>query len=369
MTLRATLPLVAITSTLLFAAACGEQEPEVTEEPTCELRLADEEGQPFDRLSDYCFFQGELADHEPTEGVFLYDVTAELFSDHSKKKRYIVLPEGETIGFNATDRWTWPDGTILVKTFYYPIDERDSDAGKQILETRLLIKDDESWNSQIYMWDEDQQEAHRNNVGRRVDVTYTNAAGEEVAIDYRIPNRNQCSSCHGQNGDVIPIGPRTRQLTNPFENAPGEPSQLEVMDSLGMFDQPLPDLGTLPFVADPHDESAPLDDRARAYLDANCAHCHNQEGRASSSGLFLDVDITHPTELGICKSPVAAGTGSGGHPYDIVPGHPEDSIMIYRMESTDPSVKMPELPITTIHRFGVDLVSQWISEMEPPGCD
>lgn len=359
----------AIAFSVLLCAACGGEEPPVEEEPPCEVQLADEDGQPFETLSEYCFFRGSPSDHEPSDGVFAYDVTAELYSDRSKKRRFIVLPEGQTIGFDAEDRWSWPVGTILVKTFYYPLDETDPDTEEQVLETRLLIHDEEGWDSQIYIWDEEQKDAHRNNVGTRVDVTFTDADGELVEIDYRIPNRNQCSSCHGQDGEVIPIGPRTRQMTLPYQGAEGEPSQLEVMDTLDMFDQPLPDVTTLPAVVDPRDEEASTEARARAYLDANCAHCHNPEGRASSSGLFYDIDITHPTELGICKTPVAAGSGSGGHSYDIVPGHPEDSIVIYRMESTDPSIKMPELPITTVHEFGVDLVSQWIAEMEPPGCD
>lgn len=354
-----------------LTAACGEptDDTDADDRPPCQLQHSDDEGQPFDQLSDYCFFRGDPAAHQPSEGVFAYDISAPLYSDGSHKRRFIVLPDGESIGFDAQERWSWPEGTIIVKTFYFPIDEGDPDAGENILETRLLIKDNDSWDTQVYMWDEDQQDAQRNNVGRRVDVTYTDAAGDDITVDYRIPNANQCANCHGQDGDVVPIGPRTRQMTHAFQDADDAPAQLEVMASQDMFDQDLPALDDLPAIPDYRDDSLPIDDRARSYLDANCAHCHNDSGRASSSGLFLDIDITDEHELGVCKTPVAAGGGSGGRPYDIVPGAPDESIMIYRMDTTDSSVKMPELPLTTIDPLGVDLVSQWIADMEPTGCD
>jgi hypothetical protein len=50
--------------------------------------------------------------------------------------------------------------------------------------------------------------------------------------------------------------------------------------------------------------------------------------------------------------------------YTIVPGQPEKSIMVYRMASTDPSIMMPELGRKLVHKEGVELVKQWIKEME-----
>lgn len=64
------------------------------------------------------------------------------------------------------------------------------------------------------------------------------------------------------------------------------------------------------------------------------------------------------------KKPVAAGKGSGARLYDIVPGKPEESILLFRMESTNPGIMMPELGRSIIHQEGVALVSRWIQEME-----
>ena len=64
----------------------------------------------------------------------------------------------------------------------------------------------------------------------------------------------------------------------------------------------------------------------------------------------------------------AAGPGTGGHDYDIVPGHPEESILVFRISSTDPEIKMPELPNKIVDKRGVELVSEWITGMTPEGC-
>ena len=117
-------------------------------------------------------------------------------------------------------------------------------------------------------------------------------------------------------------------------------------------------------MVDYSNESLPLADRAKAYLDINCAHCHREEGPASTSGLFLSYEQTDPLKLGINKTPVAAGNGAGNHQFDIVPGKADESILVHRMNSTAVGVAMPEIGRTSIHREGVELIRAWINEME-----
>jgi hypothetical protein len=119
---------------------------------------------------------------------------------------------------------------------------------------------------------------------------------------------------------------------------------------------------------DPHGD-APLDARARSYLHANCSHCHRPGGGGGVSGLVLLEWEHDPNKNGVCKGPVAAGPGTGGFGYDIVPGLPEESIMIFRMGSTDPEIKMPELPNRIPDAEGIALVGAWIAAMQPPGCN
>ena len=101
-------------------------------------------------------------------------------------------------------------------------------------------------------------------------------------------------------------------------------------------------------------------------MEINCAHCHNPEGPARTAGLDLSWSADDPVDLGVYKFPVAAGRGSGDRLYGIVPGRPEESILMYRMLSLDPGVMMPELGRRRVHSEGVDLLEEWISAMPEP---
>jgi hypothetical protein len=103
--------------------------------------------------------------------------------------------------------------------------------------------------------------------------------------------------------------------------------------------------------------------RAKAYLDSNCAHCHNEAGAADTSALHLSIDAAIDVHYGVCKTPVAVGRGSGDRPYDIYPGRPDDSILVYRMQHSDPAIAMPELGRGSVHEEGVEAVSLWIAGM------
>jgi hypothetical protein len=103
-----------------------------------------------------------------------------------------------------------------------------------------------------------------------------------------------------------------------------------------------------------------LNARARAYLDVNCGHCHSRQGPANTSGLFLDIQEKNSSHLGVNKTPVAAGRGAGDLKFDIVPGQPQNSILIYRMKTNDPAIAMPEIGREQVHKEGVALIEEWI---------
>ena len=104
------------------------------------------------------------------------------------------------------------------------------------------------------------------------------------------------------------------------------------------------------------------------WLHANCSHCHRSGGGGGDSGLVLLAWEDNPIDYGVCRSPVAAGAGAGGFEYDIDPGNPDESIMIYRVSSTDPDVKMPELPNLLPPTDGIALLTEWIAAMDHPPC-
>ena len=152
-------------------------------------------------------------------------------------------------------------------------------------------------------------------------------------------------------------------MNRDFQFDEGRRNQLEHLAAKGwLVELPPPeDRERLPVADDSHTGS--LERRARAWLHVNCAHCHSPGGSARTSGLDLRFDQSDPAKFGTWKSPVAAGHGSGGRPYDIVPGEPDESILVFRMESDDPSIRMPSVGRNLVPIEAVALIREWIEEM------
>ena len=297
-------------------------------------------------LSDYRFF-ADLRTRTPAARVTGYTLNTPLFSDYAEKQRYLYLPAGTQAGYQPEGVLDLPVGAALIKTFGY------ANGGTfRPLETRLLLHRASGWVALPYVWNADGTDAVLKRAGTRLPVTFTDPAGAVHTISYQVPNQNQCKDCHALSGAVTPIGPKARNLN--------DGRQLQALAAAGLLDQ-LP--ADAPRLARWDDPAAPLADRATAYLETNCAHCHNVNGAASNSGLFLDWRQPDATARGIGKHPVAAGRGSGGRLVDIAPGRPDDSILVYRMTSTDPGIAMPELGRNLPHAEGVKLVRDWIAAM------
>lgn len=331
-------------------------------------RCPSAEAWPLPKLSDYDFFVQPMKDGAPKDGVVPYTVAAPLWSDAAGKGRYIVLPEGGAIGFTDGEDWSFPDGTVIIKSFFFDHDRRDPEAGARIIETRLLYREAGTWRSVTYLWDEAETEATLLKIGKRVDVSFIDEQGAPQTEEYIVPNLDQCSSCHERDDQTELLGVITHQLNMDIEVDGQTVNQLEWLADQGLFSATLPEVQALPRLVDPFGDE-PLELRARSYLHANCSHCHRLDAAAGKSGLVFLAWEDEPGKFGVCKVPAAAGPGTGGHPYDIVPGHPETSIMVFRMNSLDPEIKMPELPNRVIDAKGVALIEAWIAGMPgEPGC-
>lgn len=315
------------------------------------------------KLSDYGFFTGSLNELTPAQGVVPYTLNSTLFSDYAYKKRFIKLPENQKAMFNNDEVLDFPIGTVLIKNFYYPADFRKPTENLRILETRLLIREKNEWKTLPYIWNEEQTDAYLDVAGKNIPVTWTHYNGELKRISYSVPNMNQCKGCHLRGEKVMPIGPSARQLNGEIDYAHGSQNQLIHWQEAGMIDQ-LPALENIAKLASYENNGASTELRARAWLEINCAHCHRADGPAKTSGLHLLASITDKRVLGVGKAPVAAGKGSGGRLYSIVPGKPEESILQFRIESTHPGIMMPELGRQLTHDEGVSLVRKWITEMK-----
>lgn len=321
---------------------------------------------PAQTLSAYRLFRDARAD-TPTAGVTPYDLATPLFSDYALKSRYVFMPPGAVATYADDDAFAFPVGTVLAKTFAYPADFRRPASDVRKIETRLLIRHAAGWTAQTYVWDPDGGEARLQIAGARMPVHFVDATGAARDIQYAVPNKNQCKGCHALGDALTPLGPRARNLNRSFIYAAGAENQIAHWSRAGLLTG-APDPAhapRVPLFADPADGT--LDARARAYLDVNCAHCHNPEGPASNSGLDLRLTQTDPVRWGLRKRPVAAGRATADLLYAIDPGHPDRSILVHRMESVDPGVMMPELGRTTVHSEGAALVRRWIAAMDDNG--
>ena len=312
------------------------------------------------KLSDYELFEQPLNQLKPARAMMFYDLNTPLFTDYAEKERYIFIPEGSSSRYNSRGVLEFPDSTILIKNFFYSGQQLGSESRK-IIETRLLIKGNDNWIALPYIWNDEQTEAFLEITGGTVPVQL---AGMSRPFEYRVPTMLQCKSCHELNGKIVPIGPTVRQLNRKNRYPEGIQNQLSRMIDLGWL-KDYEDPAKWPKAAVWDNKKAfSLEERARSYLEINCGHCHRPGGPGKNSGLDLTVFAPNEHSLGIMKAPVAAGAGSGGLQFDIVPGKPEQSILIFRMLSDDPGIMMPELGRSLIHEEGIELVEEWINSLD-----
>ncbi|WP_444912120.1 SO2930 family diheme c-type cytochrome [Microbulbifer sp. PAAF003] len=342
-----------------------------------------------EKLSAWNLLRMEKGMLFPAERALPYDLNTGLFTDYAHKFRTVWLPEGAFATYGE-EQFNYPVGTILSKTFYYPqessgavrrTDDFSADyvEGRfgqaldlnrvRLVETRLLIRRQENWQALPYVWNKEQTEATLEIAGDVKNFQLVSLNGQQENLSYVVPDANQCAGCHAEkftDKAISPLGPKARHLNKDFPYRSGVENQLLFWQKAGYL-RGLPDLKSLPRNANIYDATVSLEDRARAYLDINCGHCHNPSGPADTSGLMLHHSETDWRKLGLCKPPIAAGTGSGGHLFAIVPGEPENSILNFRVESTAPGAMMPELGRSMVHTEGVELLKQWVSSL-PGSC-
>ena len=233
------------------------------------------------QLSDYHIFKGPLHNLAPEAGFHPYHLATPLFTDYAEKQRLIRLPEGTKMTKIDQGLPDFPDGTLLVKTFYYYNDKRDTARGRRIMETRLMIRFIGKWLAATYAWNEAQTDATLQKGGSNSTVSWITATGETRTLSYHIPSPKECGTCHNNGDGLNPIGLKLRNL-----NIDHQIRSLQTAGLLNEFDP-----HQLPHTARAFDDSFTLADQARAYLDINCAHCHNPNGYARRTGLYFGYEL------------------------------------------------------------------------------
>jgi uncharacterized repeat protein (TIGR03806 family) len=312
------------------------------------------------RLSEWRLFTATQPALKPNVGVVPYDLNTPLFSDYADKYRFVWMPDGAAAEYREDGPFEFPVGAVLAKTFGFP----GTKAGDQetLIETRLLVHGKTGWVALPYIWDRGQRDATLQPVPDPVAIHYTDTAGRPHDLMYVIPNSNECAECHANQKVLQPIGPKARNLNKDFAYDSGSENQLSYLARIGYLRGLPQSRSSWPKAARWDDSSAPLKDRARAYLDNNCAHCHQPGGQAGYTGVDFRLSQIDLANQGLCKSPNSAGF-VGALRYDIIPGDPDHSILIYRLESIAPKVSMPALGRDVVHVEGVQLLRQWIASL------
>lgn len=385
------------------AAACGKSVPRG--------RINAEALAQYDcpRLDQYHLFSdAEDPRSAPNGGGVPYDLNSALFSDYSIKYRVLFIPQGEAATYKDHSNGTsatldFPVGTVIAKTFAFRKDDANGViVDENVVETRLLIKRQTAsginWVGLPYAWTtkDGRRVAELQVAGATVPVEYDyldpdpdvkNADGSRVRYTgavaaYGVPAALNCLTCHAADDrepGSAPIGPKARFMNRDHDyGADGVVNQLVYLKSKGLLNGLPADIGSVEKAprwnvpgssGELPNQPADLHARARAYLEVNCAHCHNPNGAGSNSGLFLDAYRGVDVRYGICKKPVAAGRGSGGHSFDIVPGAAEDSILYFRLVGDQPGIRMPPVARTKVQGEAVSLIATWIDEALPALSD
>ena len=281
----------------------------------------------------------------PAAGLLPYDVTVGFWSDNAVKERWLALPDGTTITVESDGDFSLPPGAVAMKHFRL---------GNQLVETRLLMRHpDGVWAGYTYEWDAQQSDATLVSGGKVAPV-----AGQS----WIYPSGNDCIRCHTAAAGFS-LGLKTAQLNFSFDypSTGRRANQLLTLDNILLFNTPLGDPANLNALADPADPTAPVADQARAYLDTNCAQCHQPNGPTPTS-----LDLRYDTLLANTAScdaiPQAGDLGLGSSARLIAPGDPDLSVLVARMERRD-SNAMPPLASNLVDATGVTLIRDWISSL------
>ncbi len=312
---------------------------------------------PFPQLLSETGLFTDLTTLTPASGLIEYDVNAPLWSDRAFKRRWIGLPNGRRITFSASAPWSFPVGTVIVKHFELELTVGNPSSRRR-LETRALIHEEDGWAGYTWRWNDAQTDAELLN--DRLDETFTitdaAAPGGTREQTWTYPSRTDCLQCHtAPAGRVLSV--RTGQLNRAFDFPNARDNQLRTWNHIGLFTTDIGDAAAHEAWPDPDDASAPVAERARAYLASNCASCHLVDGTAPGN-LDLRWSVPDGAMGAIGIAPAQGGLGLV-NPQIIAPGVKERSVLWERLRRLD-GTRMPRLGTSEVHGEAVDLVGTWI---------
>jgi uncharacterized repeat protein (TIGR03806 family) len=285
---------------------------------------------------------------QPAVGLIPYNTNAPFWSDGADKQRWLAVPNGTSITPQTPGRWTPPNGTVLVKNFKL---------NNQLIETRLLMRHpDGVWAGYTYEWNAGQTDATRVLGGKSKTI------GSQTWV---YPSESDCLQCHTQVAGRT-LGLETAQLNgNLTYPATGRSAnQITTLNTIGLLSPNISGTpASLPAYFDPHGTAGTIEQRARAFLHANCSQCHQPNG---PTPVALDLRYTVPlASTGTCNATPTSGDLGITNAKVIAPGAPDSSVLLSRINRRD-TYAMPPLGSKLVDTASVAVVRQWIQSLT--GC-
>jgi hypothetical protein len=327
----------------------------------------------------------------PAPGFVPYQPIEGFWSDGAAKQRWICVPNdgtpdtpAERIGTNVDPavHWIYPVGTVIMKHFSLPVDDRTPAVLKKI-ETRFLIKESNGeWYGTTYRWRDDESDADLvPSAAQSRTFTIPTASGSRTQT-WTYPSRNDCFSCHVSSAGTI-LGLRPHQLNSdilyPTTGRTG--NQLFTMSSIGLMSPGWQETSLTSLAKAMRNDDftgsnsiamlANLEKRARSYLDSNCSYCHRQ------GGVVPEFDLRYTTPLngmGILGIPTKKTYGIADERL-IAPQNFAASIIHARaniINGTGNLTQMPPLFKSMVDTNGVLVLKEWIQSLVPtfyPGAN
>jgi uncharacterized repeat protein (TIGR03806 family) len=298
----------------------------------------------------------------PAAALVPYDLIVPFWSDGAEKFRWVSVPDDRRVKFSPAGDWTFPRGTVFVKTFALATNALDPNSMRRV-ETRLLVCDaDGGVYGVTYKWRADNSDADLLATNLTETIPIQTATGVRTQQWY-YPSRQDCLTCHTPlAGGVLDVA--TRQLNRQFTYPSGiTDNQLRTWNHLGLFDTNLAgmDFKKFPALARLDDQARSFEDRARSYLDANCANCHRPKGTVA----YFDARYETPlTRQNLIEGRVLIDERIDGSRV-IAPNDIWRSMLYMRTDTTE-AFKMPPLARNMIDERGMTLLRQWIESLPGP---
>ena len=308
--------------------SCEKESTATVSEPTVKMEI-------LPKLSQYKIFKGNMGDLVPIDGFVEFEHLSHLYTDSCEKVDFLYVPPGKKMTATSNGILTFPEGSIIMKTFFFYDDKRNPSLGKHDIETRILMYTEGKWIGGSYRWREDNSDADYIPTGAKVPVRYIDENGKAHGLTFKIASSKQCLICHNKpDGTFQIIGPSVKYINRVREKEPFI-NQLTHFQNLGILNPMTP--SNFIAAADSQDKSNSLEKRARGYLDMNCVYCHSKGGSAGFTKLYFDYELPL-AETGIL---------------------PMKDLIVERMADGT----MPQIRLYQIDQEGLKLVTEYMNSL------